>query len=1166
MSNTLQDTFKDLRDLPIDYSSANFTNNYWQIALDIDIDKYLGYSNEHKQYMPLHPESNIFHIILSVKVSEDSDFIPFFSLMDSTGTVDETVRQNVNRNGKSDIKYNYSEFLSDFKTFNKKYGGLDAEVPRCSFTVEQTKKEITDFCFISKIPNQGFWFEENPNTDKNVSELNKDGNGTGDKALQELNDKLLGQEPSFVKFFSDYYKKQYGVDKLKYSFFNMDADFKSDECLTRLMIISTDKDEATYFMKLNLNKIREIVSYIRSRYVSDLIKKNRYESIRSAKAAIMSRNLSHNLGSHVMFYIKQKLESVDKILTNEVLLELVDISSSQTPDYNRLIEKIKRICESESGNNDSNNNTKEILEMPFLIGLGRFLNYLQERQDFIATVATNYIPFCTTINFKDAIYDELKPEIRAMRHSTDSDTVNKSANLLLDYIAYSEGFTSSNSIQLLFPNDKEKQDKEKYFSGGYKPEDVPAGLREFNVALPGGNMGRQAFFSIMENIIRNTAKHDGSLAENGTLQFQFDKINAEDIKSILGYSWRQGERNEHTDELNCSCYTDHQNNLYYLGITVNLKGDVSDDTLKGIAKGLRQPYITSDGQMDEECKGLKEIRISAAWLRGKELDDEFTIEEPPAVAIRKEEGKLQYIICLPKPKRVAFIHHVKKDDKVSQNLCKEGIDEFGCRVFDLLGFNEKKQIADFDLIICSDSDFDSIRPYVGSKVFVTDVDRSITAYYSTDLKENYIEELYKSWMNQAFSSEKDVKISICDAKAEKANINTSSSILDGIIHCGSSSTTDSLYYEDRVLFSTHYEGQAAVMQNGDKNCGFFPKARFVEAISGGDSTDRLIRHDKRNAEWYCRHKAAGLSQVAIFDERLYSMLMPEDKLEIKKTVINYLRDNPSADSSDFAYIEFNNGRTLSDSQMTAVEDYLKGRVLNEENCINSLRFLFPNYSKTWQYREKCIWIFNIRVRDINPETDNDSTEEQYSDVEIVGYSAAPTRGKIGTYNEDFREMTIAHIIRVGDEIRIVKKLSDEFMDENFEYKNKYDFISIHQGLLDKIYGALNIDKKDAAKKELVTKALFDAFSNKANHKEAGVEIKGSEIVVRTERIKNENDEEVENKYFFLPQFIIHSGRSKPNKDDMPQHLPFLQFSAIDHAIRDCKYTLTELLYAAHYEQ
>ncbi len=100
------------------------------------------------------------------------------------------------------------------------------------------------------------------------------------------------------------------------------------------------------------------------------------------------------------------------------------------------------------------------------------------------------------------------------------------------------------------------------------------------------------------------------------------------------------------------------------------------------------------------------------------------------------------------------------------------------------------------------------------------------------------------------------------------------------------------------------------------------------------------------------------------------------------------------------------------------------------------------------------------------------------------------------------------------------------------YYKKFHFITIHQGILDKIYETLSVEKKD---KELVTEELFDKFS----------------------RLKKTGS--------FLPQFVIHSGRSLPNKKDMPQEQPFIQFAALDHAIRDCKYTLTELLYSAHYE-
>ena len=52
---------------------------------------------------------------------------------------------------------------------------------------------------------------------------------------------------------------------------------------------------------------------------------------------------------------------------------------------------------------------------------------------------------------------------------------------------------------------------------------------------------------------------------------------------------------------------------------------------------------------------------------------------------------------------------------------------------------------------------------------------------------------------------------------------------------------------------------------------------------------------------------------------------------------------------------------------------------------------------------------------------------------------------------------------------------------------------------------------------------------------------------------------------FVPCMMIHSGRSKPGVNDMPQKLPFLQYAAIEHAVLDCKYSLVELLDYARYE-
>ena len=99
--------------------------------------------------------------------------------------------------------------------------------------------------------------------------------------------------------------------------------------------------------------------------------------------------------------------------------------------------------------------------------------------------------------------------------------------------------------------------------------------------------------------------------------------------------------------------------------------------------------------------------------------------------------------------------------------------------------------------------------------------------------------------------------------------------------------------------------------------------------------------------------------------------------------------------------------------------------------------------------------------------------------------------------------------------------------------------------LDKIYSALDI-KSEPANKEILTKVLYEA------------------LAASPETIKLVNNYDYES--YYLPRFIIHSGRSRPGYHDMPQHQPFVQFAAVDHAVRDCKYTLSELLYSAHYEK
>ena len=124
----------------------------------------------------------------------------------------------------------------------------------------------------------------------------------------------------------------------------------------------------------------------------------------------------------------------------------------------------------------------------------------------------------------------------------------------------------------------------------------------------------------------------------------------------------------------------------------------------------------------------------------------------------------------------------------------------------------------------------------------------------------------------------------------------------------------------------------------------------------------------------------------------------------------------------------------------------------------------------------------------------------------------------------------------------------EMIFTNQTMKNRFNLMTVHQGILDKIYDAFGV--KDQPKyKEKVTKCLYENL------------IQGP-TVVELDKMTHNN---VEYTPYFLPRMVIHSGRSKPGYNDMPQKLPFVQFAAIDHAVSDCKYTLSELLYSAHYE-
>lgn len=287
------------------------------------------------------------------------------------------------------------------------------------------------------------------------------------------------------------------------------------------------------------------------------------QSIKSAIAAIMSRNMSHNLGSHYLYYTKSYLE------------DLADNVGDLGPDIR---------------------------------GAAKVLGYMQARMDYLATIISNDRYPNGSVNFKSQIYDELTVDDFSKRHFDGrKDKAKRTTNFLLSNLILSENFTRSSinfkktdiagnkdgrhykplRLQVMLWEDK----KCNIFTGSaynriqLKEKAVKNELSKLNIALPGGTMSTHAFFNVLENFIRNSAKYMQSDFKEEGLVFTISiKKNAKDP------------------------------NLYDFIIFDNKNN--ADKVLPIVNKQLMEIQILDEfGGVEKSSKGLKEMLFSSVWMR-----------------------------------------------------------------------------------------------------------------------------------------------------------------------------------------------------------------------------------------------------------------------------------------------------------------------------------------------------------------------------------------------------------------------------------------------------------------------------------------------------------------------------------------------------------------------
>lgn len=456
--------------------------------------------------------------------------------------------------------------------------------------------------------------------------------------------KTIQEQPSKVDFnnYTDIMKESSGSTDFNYLYFFIYESYstlkekeKNNKLFSGLYIPSDDKKEEKVLKEISI--ITKIFLTPIEKIRGLLLLRNEFEnkigySMKAAIAAIMSRNGSHNIGSHVLSAVSSKINDLgdDKVL----------------------------------------------------------YNYIQERMDFIAQITTE-TPKWT---FSTAFIQDLIRRFYMQRH-------------LLNYISSSEGLSAYEYQNHVVKNEEIKDrlivrivnDKNEEIVGPEIDKDDISLKDFFLIAIPGGIVGQQAFFTILENIIRNTAKHNWANStykkdqKNLIITIKYFSDPTKDFVLFKIYD-------NVSDVFNGLDMIENNKDELAKTLLPHKVEDVSEEKPLNKKLPLHQeintklvvPFVNEDsGQLRNENWGLAEIKICSAFLNKKSVEDYGLLKENilyglnggsnngflSAIGEKDDNNyRLCYQITIPKPKEVLIIgdcESLTDNEKLEAN--KDGI-------------------------------------------------------------------------------------------------------------------------------------------------------------------------------------------------------------------------------------------------------------------------------------------------------------------------------------------------------------------------------------------------------------------------------------------------------------------------------------------------------------
>jgi hypothetical protein len=788
-----------------------------------------------------------------------------------------------------------------------------------------------------------------------------------------------------------------------------------------------------------------------------LIHETHIYAIKSAIAAIMARNLSHNLGSHVITNTKAELEQL-----------AVNNSDLQ----------------------------------PQLSGLAKLLHYIQERQDFIAVLAAGETYASGPVNLKEHIFDYIAYDGPSIRHKS-----SEFRNYILEHLVKSESFTRDESQQLelqLIVNTKDKS----HCLKSLKEDDVAVkALNKISLSIPYGLNGRQAFLTIIENFIRNSAKHlKNDLKKNLTIGIAIEKVKI-DVRRIKG----RCNNNQYQITI-----FDNKANFDSVIHNINKQGKVfekkKDRGEYEIISGSLQ--ILSGQKTNHNNKGLKEMLICLAWMQGE--DNYSIIEDNPSkldfqVVPVDDCGKYskhkdanfgirfnldcyhEDVYVVKKDLNKALPEHVTKlefDPKKNNN-----IKEFQKFIFNLPS-SQTYVIVDDNV-----ERVNTFRRYLPRVIEYNGTNEDVyNCYYNNfigDERINLVIIDQSGEKKDAKKVEKDERIRFISNQDEEEQINK----LD--------QNGESKY----ILFRNHYE-KLESKNDGKPIKDFIKELKgnciFIEGISGGNYTNSLIRTAEFSKKHVNKILESCLTRICLIDERLY------DKFKDPKND-GAIDNTHSLTLEGFkAYLEQNDKEEFDfDYFMNLLQDFAKTKNVKFSRVFKGAPDpLLETYIEKGEFNNTQLCYF--RNEDIYD-------EDIFQAFLRTQFIIVTENGKsLGSYYKN-KNIDIFNINPNPNQDSLLH-VDGTIIDFSKLISKKYNFISIHYGVVEKLHEKRN--------KGSIFETLADLF-------------------------KDTN------------AFVsVHSGRGDLHKfkdqNDESNQVAFIPLSGIEWALDNSKFMLTELFYNQKY--